>query len=99
MTTATALPRHHPVCRAVDNRCERLHLAVGEVVKILFANPKDPFIGTEPKVCLPVFENAIDYVVHKSIFCGVGGKFPILQTIQPATVSADPENAITIFIE
>src|SRR5258708_6170567 len=98
MATATALPGHHPVRRAVDNRCERPHLAVGEVVKVLFANAKDPFIGTEPKVCLPVFENAIDYVVNKSIFCGVGGKFPILQTIQPATICTYPKNAITIFL-
>src|SRR5262245_19697236 len=99
LAAAVALGVEHAVALAVGYRDDGPSSPRGEIIQLSFADPVDTLVATHPEVSAVVFQDLKNSVVEEAFPYGIRGNPPVLEPVQTAVISADPERAVAVFVD
>src|SRR6185295_5677385 len=99
LSAAVALAGRHPVGHTIRDADDGANLPLGEIVQLFPAGPVDTAITTHPEVAAIIFENARDDIIKETFLGRDANEFSVFEAIDPAPIGADPERAISVFVD
>src|SRR5688572_14568251 len=70
IAAAGTLARHHSVCGAVRNGCDRGNRSEGKLIELFFTNAKDTFAAAQPQVVLAIFQDSVNNIIKQAVVSG-----------------------------